>query len=103
MISTAAVQTLSAAVQVFVGHFTEQALFEARSNGRTRLTYADFAGAVAHQDELDFLSSIVPQTMSYAQIKQKRDQVGFDEPADAEPFEPQPEEQEPEGPEEGTE
>lgn len=90
MISTAAVQTLSAAVQLFVCHFTEQALMESRMNGRNRLTYSDFADAVAHQDELDFLSSIVPRTMTYGQIKQKRDQVGFDAP-DGERFDPQPE------------
>lgn len=77
--SAASIQALGAAAKLFVAKFTELAEANARTDGRVRLKYADFASAVANNEELAFLSPIVPRKVPFAQVKAKRIAAGLEE------------------------
>lgn len=101
-VNNTAVFNVAGAVQLFVGHVAEQALLNARANGRARLTYNDFARAIANNEELGFLRELVPETVPFQQVKEAREGAGLEE-EEGELVDPQPEQMEPEYEEEAPE
>lgn len=92
-VNNAAVFNVAGAVQLFIGHVAEQALLNARANGRARLGYDDFARTIANNDELGFLRELVPETVPFEQVKEAREDAGIeDEEGDL--VDPQPEQME---------
>lgn len=71
-VSNAAVKHMASAVQVFVGHFTEQALLVARAEGRTRVAYRDFAHVASSNEEMTFLGPLVPNTIPFGTAQSMR-------------------------------
>lgn len=71
-VSNDAVQHMAAAIQLFVSHFTEQALMASRAEGRNRLGYKDFAQVASEYDEMAFLGPFVPKTVPFNSVKDKK-------------------------------
>ena len=59
---------------MFVRYLTEQAHVVVRSEKKPRraIQYKDLANAVARVDNLEFLSDIIPKTVQYKEIKEKK-------------------------------
>lgn len=55
--STSAVYAIASATELFIKHFTEQALLRTKCEKRKKMSYNDFADAVSSVSELQFLSS----------------------------------------------
>jgi histone H3/H4 len=55
--STSAVYAIASATELFIKHFTEQALLRTKFEKRKKMSYNDFAEAVSSVSELQFLSS----------------------------------------------
>lgn len=71
-VSVAAVKHMASAVQLFVGHFTEQALLAARAEGRTRVAYRDFAQVANSSEEMAFLGPLLPNTIPFGTVQSMR-------------------------------
>ncbi|KAA8915899.1 hypothetical protein TRICI_001913 [Trichomonascus ciferrii] len=59
---------------LFAQYFTEQALLSAQGERRKKLQYADFANAVANNDQLEFLSDLVPKKVPFRKVLEHRQQ-----------------------------
>lgn len=70
--SSAAVFATAIATELFVQYFTEQASLIARSEKRKKLQYKDFASAVSNIEQLQFLSDVVPKTVSLKQLVEEK-------------------------------
>lgn len=71
-ISSGAVVAVAAATELFVQYFTEQALFMARGDKRKKLMYNDFANAVSRVEQLEFLTGLVPKTIPYKTVLERK-------------------------------
>jgi histone H3/H4 len=71
-VSSGAVIAVAAATELFVQYLTEQALLVARGEKHKKLTYNDFANAVARVEQLEFLSGLVPKTIPYKKVLERK-------------------------------
>lgn len=76
-VSSGAVIAVAAATDIFIQYFTEQALLVARGEKHKKLSYNDFANAVARVEQLEFLSELVPKTIPYKKVIERK-QAGKD-------------------------
>ncbi|KUJ16149.1 uncharacterized protein LY89DRAFT_734268 [Mollisia scopiformis] len=72
--SSAASFVITLATEMFVQYLAEQAHNVVRSERKPRrnIQYRDLAHAVARNDNLEFLSDVVPQTVPYKAVKEKQ-------------------------------
>ncbi|KAF8854189.1 hypothetical protein BDZ45DRAFT_747733 [Acephala macrosclerotiorum] len=76
--STAASFVITLAAEMFVQYLAEQAhnVVKSERKPRRNIQYRDVANAVARNDNLEFLSDIVPQTVPYKSVKEKKPAPG---------------------------
>ncbi|KAL2133316.1 hypothetical protein VTI74DRAFT_2546 [Chaetomium olivicolor] len=82
---------ITLATEMFVQYLTEKAqdMTKLERKVRRNLQYKDFANAVTHHDNLEFLEDMIPKTTSYKEVKAKtaaaraRVSGGGDKPAGA--------------------
>lgn len=62
---------ITLATEMFIQHLTEEALKQVKLERKPRrnIQYKDVANAVQHQDNLEFLSDLVPKTVKFKDIK----------------------------------
>ncbi|KAK5077914.1 hypothetical protein LTR64_003684 [Lithohypha guttulata] len=75
--SNSAAFAISVATEEFLRYLTEQAFNVAKSEAKPRknIQYKDIAAAVSKLDNLQFLSDVVPRTITYKQVKEKDQKV----------------------------
>ncbi|KZF19379.1 histone-fold-containing protein [Xylona heveae TC161] len=66
--------TITIATQMFIQYLAEQAhnVVKSERKPRRNIQYKDIANAVARIDNLEFLSDVVPKTIPYKQLKEKK-------------------------------
>ncbi|KAE8447700.1 hypothetical protein EG329_010507 [Mollisiaceae sp. DMI_Dod_QoI] len=76
--STAASFVITLATEMFVQYLAEQAhnVVKSERKPRRNIQYRDLANAVARNDNLEFLGDIVPQTVPYKAVKEKKVAAG---------------------------
>lgn len=89
-VQAATVSAVGTATKLFVAYFAEQAQAHATETGHKRLQYSDFAEVVAENDDLQFLSQVVPRQVPFGIVQKKRAEMGL--PDDGKPLQPPPEE-----------
>lgn len=77
--STAASFVITLAAEMFVQYLAEQAhnVVKSERKPRRNIQYRDVANAVARNDNLEFLGDIVPQTVPYKAVKEKKPAPGL--------------------------
>ncbi|RPA88067.1 histone-fold-containing protein [Ascobolus immersus RN42] len=70
--SNAAAFVVAGATELFVKYLAAHGMKGAKQDKRKTLQYRDLSNAVARNDSLEFLSDIVPQTLPYKKIVEKR-------------------------------
>lgn len=71
-VSNSAVQYMASSVQLFINYYTEKVLMTARSEGRQRIGYADFASVAAEHRDLAFIGRLVPQQVPFKDVFAQR-------------------------------
>jgi len=74
MCSNNAAFVITLATEMFIQYMAEQGYNVVKSEKKPRrnIQYRDLANAVARLDNLEFLSDIVPRTVPYKQVKEKK-------------------------------
>ncbi|SMR58200.1 unnamed protein product [Zymoseptoria tritici ST99CH_1A5] len=76
---------ITVATEMFLQHLVSQAHLQVRSEHsqkpRRNIQYRDVANAVARVENLEFLSDVVPRTMTYKDLKKKQAQDAAAAPA----------------------
>jgi len=78
MCSNNAAFIITLATEMFIQYLAEQGhnVVKSERKPRRNIQYRDLSNAVARQDNLEFLSDIVPRTVSYKQVKEKKARDG---------------------------
>ncbi|KAF2488127.1 histone-fold-containing protein, partial [Neohortaea acidophila] len=65
---------ITVAAEMFIQHLVEQSYNVVKSERKPRrnIQYRDVANAVARAENLEFLTDVVPKTMTWKQYKQKQ-------------------------------
>lgn len=73
---------ITVAAEMFLQHLVEQSynIVKSERKPRRNIQYRDVANAVARVENLEFLTDVVPKTMTYKQHKQKKTQQTLDAP-----------------------
>lgn len=68
---------ITLAAELFVQHLATEAHNMAKLDRKPRrnIQYKDFANAVAHQENLEFLSDVVPKTVPYKDIRERASNI----------------------------
>ncbi|GMM52280.1 hypothetical protein DASB73_032430 [Starmerella bacillaris] len=85
-VSNTAVEYMASSVQLFIHHFTEQALLAARAEGRERIGYADFAKVAQENREMQFVGRIIPKQQPFKDIFAQRVAADFHDDGPSIPF-----------------
>jgi len=74
MCSNNAAFVITVATELFIQYMAVQGhnVVKSERKPRRNIQYRDLANAVAHQDNLEFLVDIVPRTVPYKQVKEKK-------------------------------
>ncbi|RFU32057.1 hypothetical protein B7463_g4269, partial [Scytalidium lignicola] len=66
--------SLSVSKELFIQYLSEQAhnVVKSERKPRRNIQYRDLSNAVARNDNLEFLSDVVPRTVPYKQVKEKK-------------------------------
>ncbi|MCJ1357040.1 MAG: hypothetical protein MMC33_007036 [Icmadophila ericetorum] len=72
--SNTAAFAITFATEMFIRYFAEQGhnVVKSETKPRRNIQYRDLANAVARIDNLEFLSDVVPRTMTYREFKEKK-------------------------------
>ncbi|MCJ1472327.1 hypothetical protein MMC13_000974 [Lambiella insularis] len=73
-VSNQAAFVVTKAAELFIQHFAEQALNISKTDPKPRrnIQYKDVANAVARQDNLEFLSDLIPRTTTWREHTEKK-------------------------------
>ncbi|KAI9667940.1 MAG: hypothetical protein M1821_000760 [Bathelium mastoideum] len=73
---------ITVAAEMFMHYLTERTYDVVKSERKPRrnIQYKDVANAVARFDNLEFLSDVVPRTVTYKEYKQKQTKPGAEQP-----------------------
>lgn len=74
MCSNNAAFVITLATELFIQYLAEQGhrVVKSERKPRRNIQYRDLSNAVAHQDNLEFLVDVVPRTVPFKQVKEKK-------------------------------